>query len=398
VLDDELVIAVLSFGAPRVFYETALAQAAARPLILMVEEGRELAFDPRNAKVMTYRLDTESVVSAVNVSRLPSVVREIEDGERPTCHGFRPGTAALGGGCENSVTVYERSPKFSYDRRLEMIREAETRIDIMGVANLALALHPDTAEAVRGHGGGKVEIRILQCAPSNAGLVSMLGARRSDELGVIQDEIERAADAWRRIADAPGLELSLTIRRAQVSLPMANALITDRAVVATPYLRSKATADSPTLYAASEDAYHAALSGDFDLLWSEASTVFRADRTMMNGHGRAHAANGHGSSCRALPATPVTPPAPPARTPEPEPPVLDDVLNGAHADGHHHDAPEAKNASNGNKPKESVHHRLFGSPEREDAPEGERLDDEAALRPKPPTVNARGHAIIRSVC
>ncbi len=69
-LDDDLIIAVPSFGNARVFYETALAQAAARPLILMIEEGQELGFDPRNAEVITYRLDTDSVVSAINVERL----------------------------------------------------------------------------------------------------------------------------------------------------------------------------------------------------------------------------------------------------------------------------------------------------------------------------------------
>ncbi len=382
-LDDDLVIAVLTFENPRVFYETALAQAAARPLILMVEEGRELAFDARNAKVATYRLDTESVVSAINVSRLQAIVHEIEDRGRPACHGFRPGTAALGGGCENSVTVYERSPRFSYDRRLEMMREAETRIDVMGIANLALAMHPDTAEVVRASNGGRIEIRILQCAPSNPGLVSLLGAPRIDQLGAIQAEIDRAGDLWRRIADAPGLDLQLTIRRAQASLPMASALITDRAVVATPYMRSKPTAESPTLHARAGDAYHAAMSEEFNLLWGEATTVFRAERATMNGQGRQPGASSNGAAYWAPPAA-AAPPAP----------VTDAPANDAD------DRPgvDPGHASGGNDVHGSVHRRLFGSPDRTGAPAGEPPAPRAAHKRAPLTINERGHAIIRSVC
>lgn len=391
-LDDDLVIAVLSFDSPHVFYETAIAQAAARPLILMVEEGRDLSFDPRNAKVVTYRLDTESVVSAVNVTRLQGVIREIEDRSAPACHGFRPGTAALGGGCENSVTVYERSPKFSYDRRLDMIREAETRIDIMGVANLALALHPDTAEVLRGHGGGRIEIRVLQCAPSNAGLISMIGARQADELAVIQQEIEAAADAWRRIVDTPTLGVSLTIRRAQSSLPMANALITDKAVVATPYLRSRPTAESPTLHARAGDAYHATMCEEFNLLWSEAATVFRAGAQVHNGRSRAAGAAANSAAYWAQPSTPA-----PAAAPAPIVPAAAEAtpVNSVHREEL---LAEPVHAANGNDVAASVHHKLFGSPVRDGAPSGESQPNGATHRHRVPTVNEHGHAIIRSVC
>lgn len=379
-LDDDLVIAVLSHGTPRVYYETALAQAAARPLILMIEEGCEISFDKRNAKVVTYRLDTESVVSAINVTRLQAMVQEIDEAGGPACHGFRPGTAALGGGCQDSVTVYERSPKFSYDRRLAMIREAGTRIDIMGIANLALAMHPDTLEALRER-GGTTEIRILQCAPSNTGLVALL-AGDSDGLGSIQHKIEQAAEAWRRIADAPGQHLSLTIRRAQTTLPMASALITDRAVVATPYMRSRTTAESTTLHAAADDAYHAAMSEEFNLLWGEAAPIFRAERSSLNGSHKSH--NGHVSGKAAAYWERNTP---------------DSTHEKPPANGTHHLAePKAEHASNGKDADGQVHLRLFGSRDENSVPESESDANGAAQKPRNMTVNARGHAIIRSVC
>jgi len=277
VLDDDLVIAVLSFRNANAFYQAALAQAAARPLILMIEEGQDLTFDPRGAKVLTYSLDTASVVSAVNVNKLQQVIREIDETDAPIHQGFRPGASALNGGGNGGATVFERSPQFTYDQRLQMMREAKTRIDMMGVANLALATHPDTVELVRSRSGQGVEIRILQCAPTNPGLISLVSTRDGQHLDNVRREIETAAEAWKRIVDMPDLEVSISLRRAQTSIPLASALITDGAVVTTPYLRSRTTAESPTLYAHAGSAYYRVASQEFDTIWSEAAPLFRAE-------------------------------------------------------------------------------------------------------------------------
>lgn len=278
VLDDDLIIAVPSFGNARVFYEIALAQAAARPLILMIEEGQELGFDPRNAEIVTYRLDADSIVSATNIVRLQTVISEIGERQRAPDHGFRQGTAALNaGGKTNSSIAFEHSAKPRYGRLLGLMREARTRINIMGVSNLALALHDDTAEVIRQVAARGVEVRILQSAPTNPGLLSLIGMRNIDRIEAVKQRIVAATDAWRRIADAAGAEFSLTIRRAQTLLPMASALITDEAVIATPYLHCRKPEESPTLIATAEDPWFQTMTEEFSALWGEAVTAYRVE-------------------------------------------------------------------------------------------------------------------------
>jgi hypothetical protein len=285
VLDDDLVIAVLSFRNASVFYQTAIAQAAAR---------QNLTFDPRGAKVLTYSLDADSMFSAANVKKLQQVVDEIAETGAPIQQGFRPGASALNGGGNGGATVFERSPQFTYDQRLQMMREARTRIDMMGVASLALATHPDTMELVRSRSGQGVEIRILQCAPTNPGLISLVGTRDGQHLDNVRQEIETAAEAWKRIVDLPDLQVSISLRRAQTSIPLASALITDRAVVTTPYMRSRTTAESPTLYAHAGSAYHRVMSQEFDTIWSEAAPMFRAEPRLIH-HEPAHLNGDHTS-------------------------------------------------------------------------------------------------------
>ncbi len=285
-LDDDLIIAVPSFGNARVFYETALAQAAARPLIILIEEGQELGFDPRNAEIVTYRLDTESIVSAFNIERLQTVIREIDERVQPVRQGFRAGAAALNGADKPSIKLFERLPEFAFDRRLDMMSEAKTRIDVMGVANLGLASHSQTADMLRACAGRNVEIRILQCAPTNPALGSLVGARNAEQLDSVKGQINAATDAWKRIAESAGGQLSLTVRRAQTALPLANALITDQSVLATPYLHSRCTADSPTIFANADDTYHHTMSEEFDALWADATTAFRIEPRRQHAHER----------------------------------------------------------------------------------------------------------------
>lgn len=108
--------------------------------------------------------------------------------------------------------MFERSPEFAYDRRLDMMREATTRIDVMGVANLGLASHSQTLDLVRACAGRGVEIRILQCAPTNPALGSLVGARNAEHLDAIKSQINAATDAWKQLAEMAGGQLSLTVR------------------------------------------------------------------------------------------------------------------------------------------------------------------------------------------
>jgi hypothetical protein len=122
-----------------------------------------------------------------------------------------------------------------------------------------------------------LELRVLQCAPSNAGLPTIVGARDMQQLAIVQGEIEAAAEAWRRLAEDPACQASLILRRTQTSVPLSNAVITDKAMAATPYLFSRAGGDGPTYVADAGAAEHAAMVEEFTALWGEAAAFFRSE-------------------------------------------------------------------------------------------------------------------------
>lgn len=263
VLMADLVIADLSGRNAEAHHLAAIAQSAGKPLLILIQDGQSVTIDTHGAPVFTYTLDTDAIVGGTHVRRLQAMLNPPPQARAPLSPG--------------AVTLLERSGQFGYDQRLSMMREATTRIDIMGVANLAYASHPDMRELLRGRSGQGLEIRVLQCAPSNPGLNILMGTRDMTRLGEVRNEIEAASDAWKRLLDTPDLDMSIILRRAQTTVPLASAIITDKASVATPYLYSRATSECPTWFARAGTSHHAAMQQEFDLVWSEATTILRLE-------------------------------------------------------------------------------------------------------------------------
>ncbi len=278
-LRDGLVIAVMTGRDPDVFYQVAIAQAAGRPLILMIESGRELSIRPRGALVVEYSVDTDAILSATGVRELNAAIQRFQGDAPPTQEGFQA-RKAMPRNVTNSpnATLLDRSSEFTYDQRMAMMREASQRIDILGVANASLARHPDMIDLVKSRSGHDLQVRILQTAPGNPGIGALIGSRDADRIAGVRNEIDDACAAWKAICDLEDLDLAISVRLAQDAVPLSYAVMTEKAVVATAYQFSRPANDSPSIHALAGARYHAVMLQEFDALWSTASPFLRRER------------------------------------------------------------------------------------------------------------------------
>jgi hypothetical protein len=77
ILDYDLCVAVLTKQNPNVFYELAIAQAARRRVVLLIEEGEVLPFDIQDYRVVKYVLDENDVNGGVSLKRLVAQIRAV---------------------------------------------------------------------------------------------------------------------------------------------------------------------------------------------------------------------------------------------------------------------------------------------------------------------------------
>jgi hypothetical protein len=269
ILDDDLIIAILTDRNPNVFYELAVAQSAARPVILLIERGQPIPFDVKDDRVIEYSLDSHELMEASAVRTLHDAVRHLADTPPDTSPPFRPGATPLNASARGAV-VHQRSSDVSYSTRLEFLQEADTRVDIMGIANMAFALHPDVMEAARKR-TKPLAIRVMQMAPDNPSLPCLLGDRDKSYLSKVQEEIRAAADAWQRVVGEAAENIRLEIRQLVNLAPTAAGLITDKKAVWTPYMASRTTNESPSLEAESGSEHYRVFAREFEYLWEKAA-------------------------------------------------------------------------------------------------------------------------------
>jgi hypothetical protein len=101
ILGDDLLIAILTGHNPNVFYEVAVAEAAARPLILLIENGHDIPFDISARRVLQYDLKPRALNNGTHIDGLFRSITELETSGGNSKVPFRPSLKPLGAG-----TVY----------------------------------------------------------------------------------------------------------------------------------------------------------------------------------------------------------------------------------------------------------------------------------------------------
>ena len=70
IFEYDICIAVLTFANPNVYYELAVAQSAARPVIALIDKTTVLPFDLKDFRVIDYDLSISSYESKIHIDRL----------------------------------------------------------------------------------------------------------------------------------------------------------------------------------------------------------------------------------------------------------------------------------------------------------------------------------------
>lgn len=247
-----------------VFYELAVAQCAARPVIIMIEKGEAIPFDVRDLRVVEYDLSYRAVVGKVSEGKLVEFARGILSGafkpEVPFGNGLTPlaGGAARASLCERAADAPESS---DWAKTLGASSEYFwiSAVSLYGWSRSRgfVALLKEKCEL-------GCQVRILLMDPTNPALPNYLVGTAST-LEQLLSEIDLAGKALRRATNSANLE----IRRITVA-PHLQITLNETSGVAYPYLLSKVRKEGPVLRAKAGGPLHQTLREEFEYLWKDA--------------------------------------------------------------------------------------------------------------------------------
>lgn len=264
ILSDELCVAILTFHNPNVFYELAVAQCAARPVIILIEKGTAIPFDIRDLRVVEYDLKPRSLRDKIYHNKIVEFARNLQAGSWKAEVPFGDGLAPLGAAGGTTASLCERSGDAPESSNWEeMLGASSEYFWISAVSLYGWSRSRGFISALKARCAAGCKVRILLMHPENASLANYLMGTAST-LEQLVAEIGLASSALRRAAESANFELRLLTTTPHVQLT-----INEKKGVLYPYLMSKQRRDGPLLRAAAGGPLHQTLRDEFEFLWRE---------------------------------------------------------------------------------------------------------------------------------
>jgi hypothetical protein len=268
ILHDDLLVAVLTFQNPNVYYELAIAHAAARPLIILCESSHALPFDIKDQRVIFYDLRPRSLHDHTYRRELANAIAQVEASGEPEVP-FRPNLTPLGGLGE-SFRVFERftDTVSAGALPLKLIRETERSLCLSGISLLTLSEFPDVRPALQEISERGAEIKVLIMHERNPALGSMLNADLNKHVQKVRGEIKRSFEMWSELRRKMP---RLTVRKLRQGILYQQVFMSERRMIYTPYSMGVTTYYSATVQTDQRSPLFAAQKREFDFLWQQSA-------------------------------------------------------------------------------------------------------------------------------
>jgi len=267
ILGDQMLIGLLTYHNPNVFYEIAVAEAAARPIILMIEEGSAIPFDIKDRRVLFYNLKPRSLMEGTHRDALIQAIKDLQtaSASEKRVVPFRPSLSPLGAS-ESSIRVIHHTNKLAPEERVRVIDEAESFLDFRGIAFFSIPNKDQFLAAIKRAVDRGVKTRVLLMDPDNPALEYQLRDYSEGYLASIRSEVRMGAEMW---ADTIGSLESVKLQKSGIMTGLAQ--ISEREAILTGYQIWQPTADSPCMILDNNEAFYTAEAGEFAYAWENLS-------------------------------------------------------------------------------------------------------------------------------
>lgn len=261
ILNDDLCISVLTFFNPNVFYELAVAQCAARPVIILIEKGQSIPFDVRDLRAVEYDLRPRPLRDKVYVKQIVNLVQGLKNANWVVPVPFGEALAPLGAK-RDDLNVYDKLEQFGpSDRLLTLLSSAKESIDLSGLTLKWWIKLMEFESILKEKAEEGVKVRCM-LVPALADLFPDL---RIDGRERMMSHMDKSYSWFTELAaTVPNLE----VRKVRVGCLNHQVIRTDQKLLLTIPLQSRGpTSQYPLLECSPSSPLFKAMTEEFDAIW-----------------------------------------------------------------------------------------------------------------------------------
>jgi hypothetical protein len=266
-LNDDLCIALLTDHNPNVFYELAVAQAAARPIIILLLKGQSLPFDIQDLRCVYYDLKPRMLFDKIYVNEIVGHVRALEalNWRVAVPFGVYP---PLGGANDGSrgPQFFERSVDYGdLNQWMEHVQCTEQVFDLMGVSLSFWRTKVGISDLIVKKANSGCRVRILLAHRENPVLPHLINTV-VPEMNLVNKAfvIEQMLNFFTKMAEqSPNIQ----VRLMRHGCPHFQLTRTDQVALMAHYLFSEKLRESPLWKCVSGSRLYNKVVKDFEALW-----------------------------------------------------------------------------------------------------------------------------------
>lgn len=266
ILDDDLCIAVLTFHNPNVFYELAIAQAAARPLIILLQKGEVLPFDVADLRCVTYDLKPKPLFDRVYVREIVAHVRSLETSGWKVDVPFGA-VAPLGGRIsDDPFRFFTRSMDYgSSDTWFHLLERTEGAFELMGITLASWRRTQGFTETLRQKSAAGCKVRILLMHEENPLLRELI----NDAIPEVNfsNIVRDASDMFGFFSGIAEGTTNIQVRRITSGCPHCQLTRSDQVAAYIPYFYLERAQFTPLWHCTSDSPLYGLVAREFEALW-----------------------------------------------------------------------------------------------------------------------------------
>jgi hypothetical protein len=263
ILNEDFCIALLTGFNPNVFYELAIAQAANRPVIILLENGNELPFDIKDLRCVYYDLKPRSLFTGIYADQVAAHVKELEGlGWRVSgpLSEFLPDRDS---GVEIMATTREFGP---HSQWMELIEPTEHRLALMGINLNNWKKSKGFRQTLVRKAKAGCQVQILLMDPANPALRSLINDKAQDD--AFPDIIFGVNQMLGYFGELAEEHENIKLRTILNGCCHFNLTLCDGAAVIIQYLYSESGAYAPLIRCSAQSPLYQTFAQEFTSLWT----------------------------------------------------------------------------------------------------------------------------------